>query len=228
MGRAQAGAGQRPNAGRLGGTGRVADDLYLMAHHETSGKPFLGPRPLGIGLAGGLLAELMLRGCVFVGFDRALAVRAAQPPADMDVLPRHVRDQVAIESGYPLTQWLLFLAQTAPANVAVRLERAGYVTRTGGHVPWRSPRWVPVNPDSGVTALLRARPATDATRELTAHAAVLAGLADACGLRFRLDQYLPAAGRSVEESVSQLAPDLHKLITEVRAAVDGAVLTQRT
>jgi hypothetical protein len=37
----------------LGGTGRVADDLWLMAHHETSGRPFLGSRPLGIGVAGG-------------------------------------------------------------------------------------------------------------------------------------------------------------------------------
>lgn len=28
----------------LGGTGRLADDLYLLAHHETTGKPHLQPR----------------------------------------------------------------------------------------------------------------------------------------------------------------------------------------
>lgn len=56
----------------LGGTGRVADDLYLMAHHETSGRPFLGPRSLGIGL----LSELMPSGCVIVGYDGAMVGRS--------------------------------------------------------------------------------------------------------------------------------------------------------
>jgi Golgi phosphoprotein 3 (GPP34) len=50
--------------GGLGGTGLVADDLYLMGHHETSGKPLIQPRALSIGLAGGLLAELMLAGSI--------------------------------------------------------------------------------------------------------------------------------------------------------------------
>jgi hypothetical protein len=43
----------------LNGTGQVADDLYLIAHHEVTGKPYPPPRVLGVGLAGGLLAELM-------------------------------------------------------------------------------------------------------------------------------------------------------------------------
>ena len=51
-------------SGGLGGTGLVADDLYLMAHHEISGRPLLQPRPLGMGLAGALLAELMLGGSI--------------------------------------------------------------------------------------------------------------------------------------------------------------------
>jgi hypothetical protein len=32
---------------RLSGTGRLADDLYLMAHHEVTGKPYLQPRAAG-------------------------------------------------------------------------------------------------------------------------------------------------------------------------------------
>ncbi len=44
----------------LTGTGRLADDIYLLAHHEVSGRPFLQPRAAGLGLAGGLLAELVL------------------------------------------------------------------------------------------------------------------------------------------------------------------------
>src|SRR5689334_16811132 len=55
----------------LKGTGLVADDLYLMAHHELTGKPFLQPRPLGIGLAAALVAELMLVGSVRVTVEGA-------------------------------------------------------------------------------------------------------------------------------------------------------------
>ncbi len=213
-------------SGGLGGTGLVADDLYLMAHHETSGRPFLQPRPLGIGLAGALLAELMLGGSIFTGDDGAVAAGRTWPGDD---LARQVRDQVAAESGqHPVPEWLLFLGQSAAPDVAARLERAGYLTQAGGRVPWRAPRWVPVNPDWAFAPLLRARPATDATRPLTAHAAILAGLAAGCGLRFRLDQYLPAAGRSIEQAVSQLPPGLQQLTGAVQAAVDGAVLSHRT
>jgi len=38
---------------RLTGTGLIADDLYLLAHDDLSGKPFLQPRALGAGLAAG-------------------------------------------------------------------------------------------------------------------------------------------------------------------------------
>jgi outer membrane murein-binding lipoprotein Lpp len=210
----------------LGGTGLVADDLYLMAHHETSGRPFLQPRPLGIGLAGGLLAELMLGGCIFLGDDGAVTAGRTWPEDD---LARQIRDQVVGEpERHPVPEWLLFLGQSAAPDVAARLERAGYVSRAGGRVPWRAPRWVPVDPDWAFAPLLRVRPATDAARPLTAHAAVLAGLAAGCGLRFRLDQYLPAAGRSIEQAVSHLAPDLQQLAGAVQAAVDGAVLAHRT
>ena len=56
---------------KLGGTGRVTDDLCLLAHHEATGKP--QPRAAGLGLAGGLLAEFMLPGT-------ARVVRHSYPP----------------------------------------------------------------------------------------------------------------------------------------------------
>ena len=65
---------------KLGGTGRVADDLYLLAHHEATGKPHLQPLAAGLGLAGGLLAEFMLPGTTCV-------VRHSYPPL---VSIRHV------------------------------------------------------------------------------------------------------------------------------------------
>jgi len=55
----------------------VADDLYLLAHDDRTGKALLPPRPLGTGLAGALLAELMLARLIGLRSDTAV-----KPPAD--------------------------------------------------------------------------------------------------------------------------------------------------
>ena len=78
----------------LSGTGRVGDDLYLAAHHELTGKPHLQPRALGIGLAGGLLAELMLAGAIRLARGQVLA-DGSPPPGDD--LARSVLSLVASE-----------------------------------------------------------------------------------------------------------------------------------
>src|ERR1022692_371753 len=135
----------------LSGTGRVADDLYLMAHHEVTGKPFVQPRALGTGLAGGLLGELMLGASISLRPDGAVLPGRTWPG---DELARHVRDLIAAEhEPHPVWEWLLFVARTAANDVAGRLERSGYVTRSGGR---RHPeRWVPVDPDWAFSPLLR-------------------------------------------------------------------------
>lgn len=207
----------------LSGTGRVADDLYLMAHHEVTGKPFVQPRALGTGLAGGLLAELMLGASISLRPDGALLPGRTWPG---DELARHVRDLIAAEhEPHPVWEWLLFMARTAANDVAGRLERSGYVTRSGGRR--RPERWVPVDPDWAFSPLLRVRSALDPARPLSAHGAVLAGLAAACGLSFRLTQYLPPPGRRLEEALGQLNPRLQELIAQTQAAVDSAVLSHR-
>lgn len=58
----------------LSGTRLVGDDLYLMAHDDRTGKPLLPPRPLGTGLAGALLAELMLARCIGLRSDTAVVI----------------------------------------------------------------------------------------------------------------------------------------------------------
>ncbi|HUZ55949.1 MAG TPA: GPP34 family phosphoprotein [Streptosporangiaceae bacterium] len=63
---------------RLSGTGRLADDLCLMAHHEIAGKPHLQPRVIGLGLASALLADLMRSGKICVRPDGAMV--ADVPP----------------------------------------------------------------------------------------------------------------------------------------------------
>ena len=157
------------NAG-LAGTGLVADDLYLMAHHDLTGKPLLQPRPLGLGLAGGLLAELMLGGSIGLRYDGAVLAGRTWPADD---LARRVRDQIAAEpEPRPLTEWLAYLARTAAPDVAARLERAGYLTRVRGWVPWRPGRLIPADPDWAFGPLLRVRSALDRSRPFDPREAV--------------------------------------------------------
>src|ERR1039458_2399405 len=103
----------------LGGTGLVADDLYLMGHHEVSGKPYVQPRALGTGLAGALLAELMLGGGISLRRDGTVVPGTIAPG---DMLACQVRGQIADErEPHPVRDWLVYLAG------AIALGRGGRV-----------------------------------------------------------------------------------------------------
>jgi hypothetical protein len=203
----------------------VADDLWLLAHSDVSGKPFVQPRALGLGLAGGLLSELVLAGALSVRHDDIAVVR--RPPPD-ELLVRVVRQVVAEPEAHPVADWLAYLARTAPADVAERLAASGYLAQAKSLLPWRDGRWRPTDRDSAFSPVLRVRAALDASRPLAIYDAVLAGLADACGLGFRLAPYAPARPlQPLRHAVAQLAPGLQELISRTRVAVDSAVLAHR-
>lgn len=210
----------------LSGTGRVADDLYLLAHHEVSGRPQLAPRAVGLGVAGGLLAELMLAGAIGIWPDGTIVAGLSSP---RDGLARSVQGRVLGEQGRcPARDWLLFLARTAPADVAGRLAEAGYLTRASSRRRWRGQRWVPVHPDCAFAPVNRVLSVLDPARPVTGENAALAGLAAACGLGPRVLMYAPPkARRGLEDAAGQLPPGLRDLIAWTRAAVDSAVLCHR-
>jgi len=211
---------------RLSGTGRLADDLYLLAHHEVTGKPHLQPRAVGLGLAGALLAELMLSGNAYLRPDR-IAVTDRSPPEEG--LTRSVLGLLVSEpEQHAPRDWLLFLARTAAEDVARRLEQSGYLTRISSRRPWRGERWVPVDADCAFAPFLRVKSALDSSRPVTAQNAVLAGLAAACGLGRHLALYLPPkAHHRLQEVAQQLHPSLRDLIAQTQAAVDSALLSHR-
>ena len=211
-----------PLDSRLSGTGRVGDDLYLMAHNDVTGKPLLEPRGLGLGLAGALLAELMLGRSAGLQPDGTVAAGRTWPA---DELAQRVHRLIAAEQPLAMRDWLGFLALTAPHDVARRLGQAGYLAQVRRRLPWRQPRWVPVDPDWAYMPLLRVGSALDPARPFSAADAALAGLTAACGLRFRIDQYL-APGRGVAQATRQLPPGLRELIAETQAAADSSVLSR--
>jgi len=211
---------------RLSGTGRLADDLYLLAHHEVTGKPHLQPRAVGLGLAGALLAELMLSGNAYLWPDR-IAVTDRSPPEEG--LARSVLGLLVSEpEQHAPRDWLLFLARTAAEDVARRLEQSGYLIRISSRRPWRGERWVPVDSDCAFAPFLRVKSALDSSRPVTVQNAVLASLAVACGLGRRLALYLPPkAHHRLQEAAQQLHPSLRDLIAQTQAAVDSALLSHR-
>jgi hypothetical protein len=209
----------------LGGTGRLADDLYLMAHHDRTGKPLLQPRAAGLGLAGGLLTELVLAGHIEVE-DGEIAIADRNPPEDE--LAGLVLAVLLGQPQHPARDWLAFLARTAAGHVPRRLEQAGYLTRAAGRTPWSGQRWVPVDPDCAFAPVARAQAALRPGRPPAAQGTALAGLAVACGLGSRLLPCgPPQARRHLDAALSQLDPGLHELIAQTQAAVDSALLSHR-
>jgi Golgi phosphoprotein 3 (GPP34) len=217
--------GQQAPAPRLAGTGQLADDLYLIAHHERTGKVLLAPRAAGLGLAGGLLAELTLAGAI--GITAGMVAAGPVPPGD--ALTAGVVRQVSAEpQRHPVADWLAFLARTAAQQVADRLAQAGYLAPAPAWPPWRGPRWVPVDADCAFAPVTRIHSAIGQTRPADAQAVALAALAAACGLGARLALYLPLGSRArLDQAADQLDPDLREVITQTQAAVDAAVLAHR-
>jgi Golgi phosphoprotein 3 (GPP34) len=211
----------------LSGTGRLADDLSLMAHNDVTGRPYLQPRATGIGLAGALLAELTITGNLDV-IPQEVAVISTAPPGDR--LLGDVLGQIAGErEPHAPGEWLQVLAHTATAGVAQRLAGAGYLRQVSSRLPWRAGRWVPSDSDCAFMPLTRARAALDASRPVSVHAAALAGLAAACGLETRLLAYAPPARgrRSPQEAAGLLPPALREVVAQTQAAVDTAVMALR-
>jgi amino acid transporter len=203
----------------LSGTGRLADDLWLLAHHEATGRPHLQPRAAGLGLAGALLAELMLAGSIGL---RTGQVVITGHPAPRDDLARSVLTLVVREpEQHPARDWLLFLGRTATQDVASRLEQSGYLTRAASRRGFRARQLLPADPDCAFAPLLWVKSALDPGLA-TAQNVTLAGLAVACGLGRHLTLYLPEGShRRVQEATGQLYPCLQELIAHTQAAVDS-------
>jgi hypothetical protein len=211
---------------KLTGTGRIADDLYLLAHDDVTGKSFLQPRALGVGLAGALLAELMFAGAVWVRAEGIELPNRGLPPDD---LGRVVLSLLLAErESHPLRDWLLYLSVDAEEHVARRLARAGYVAESSSRWPWHRTRWVPVDPDCAFGPVIRVTAVLAQARPATVADAVLTGLAVACGLGPRVLPFgPPEARRNVDAVIRMLHPGLRELIAQTQAAIDSAVLSHR-
>ncbi|PSK67597.1 hypothetical protein B0E53_00407 [Micromonospora sp. MH33] len=209
----------------------LADEFFLIAHDDQTGRPRLHDSAIRHGLAAGLLGELA--GAGHITFDRgSLFVLDARPPADW--LQHLVLDRLVAESQHTATRvWLAYLAETAHDQVAQRLFQAGKVE------PQQQRRLfgvlgnvtVHVPTDINVAAWSWARLSQKLRRyeQLEPFDLALAGIAASCRLdQFILDGAPYAAGAHLRRLLAAAPEPMRDLLADLDTAIGHAVLSHRT
>jgi hypothetical protein len=205
----------------------LADEFFLIAHDDRSGRARLHPRALGLGLAAALLGELLLVGRVQVR-SGLVAVVHAGPVADplAEAVLGQLRDERTARDAHT---WLAFLARGAADAVGQRLVRGGRVALTRQRLgPWRPVRYVPTSLNDAAWPATRLRLLLSRGDPVPASDVLLAGLVRACGLLGHvLWDNPPGAMTYLEHLASRLPPPARELIAQTEAAVGNAVLAAR-
>src|SRR5262245_66589308 len=97
-----------------------------MGLDERTGRPRLHSRAMGLGLAAGLLCELVIDERLTVKTDRLIPL--VGPDAVTDPIHLRMLEHVHAEPDHQLPVWLSFFAQSAVDAVADRLVGLGYLT----------------------------------------------------------------------------------------------------
>jgi hypothetical protein len=205
----------------LQGTGLLADDLWLIAHHDRTGAPQLSARALGLSLAGGLLADLGEAGCIRIHGDSTVETRDT---CRADPLTVKLWNLMRSEAPRPVQEWLRYLAGTSADRIGVRLEHTGFVCRASRwRLPGRPVLRKPGDSNWAFAAIVRAtRPDPDE------HDAMLAALVHACGLTFRLTGSGNRPPLTPAGLAGKLPAPARTLVAHLEATVASAIITQRT
>jgi hypothetical protein len=208
----------------------LAEAFFLVAHEDTSGRPRLHGRAVGLGLGSALLAELLLSGHVTVTDGRVVPHRLARQRPPEDVLLHLVVDRVVAEPAQPLRTWLSALAADAVGQVAAHLTRANLI-RVVGSGRWGRPvRYLPVDSHAAAGPQVRLNWLLIHRQPLSWPDVVLAGLCQATGL---LDDLIWTDHRQHAQTylaehighARRTLPALVELLEHTDAAVGDAVLT---
>ncbi|MEU7998242.1 GPP34 family phosphoprotein [Micromonospora sp. NPDC049060] len=202
----------------------IADEFFLITHNDSRGKAKLNPTATGLGLAAGLLGELVLRGHATVSAG-LVTVLDRRPPAD--ALAHTVLDQLVGETQqHPVRTWLSFLAQTATTSVGERLVRAGVLRRQETRRLLRTTvSYLPIDLNAVAWPATRLRALLDRPEPPSVPDGTLLGLVVAAGLsREVLWSAGPRAHHRLGVLIPALPPPLRELVAHTEAAVGAAVL----
>jgi hypothetical protein len=206
----------------------LADDLFLIALDERSGRSRLNAVALNLGLAGALLGELMLSGHIGLHESRFEVVPAMPPLTDavLQRMIRHLRD----EPQHPVSIWLSFFAQTAADDVAERVVRRGLLKTELRGLLRAKPSYVPTDPASLAWRTFRVAQIIRRRDVQTWADLVLIGLILATGLDDAvLWNGTPEDRANLRLIAASLGedPTLNAVTTQVSALIAAGVLSQR-
>jgi hypothetical protein len=207
----------------------LADQYFLIAHEDRTGRSRLHPRATGLGLAAALIGELILEGRVGVT-DGDLIILDRHPPAD--ALAHDILDLLVAQSRHrDVRTWLAFLSQDSAARVGERLMRLGAVEPvTRRRMLSTQTLYMPNSPEQrNAAAWAPARLANLLVRgiEMSVTDRILVGLIAATGLTrhvlydFEMHRH---AFQALPNAVDSLPSDLRELVEYTEASV-GSVLT---
>ncbi|MEV6810947.1 GPP34 family phosphoprotein [Micromonospora sp. NPDC051296] len=202
----------------------IADEFFLIAHNDTRGKAKLHPAAAGLGLAGGLLGELILYGHITVTSGQVTVIDR-RPPAD--ALAHTVLDQLIGEAQHQAVRtWLSFLAQTAVTSVGERLARAGVLRRQENRRLLRTTvTYLPIDLNVAAWPATRLRAVLERAEPPSVPDALLLGLVAAAGLtREVLWSAGPRAHHRLNLIIPALPAPLKELVAHTESAVGAAVL----
>jgi|SRR5947207_5900934 len=206
----------------------VASGFYMLAHDDLTGRPRLHRRAVGLGLAAGLLAELLYLNRIMIGQGEVRVVDRT-PPAD--VLAHLVLAQLIAEPQHVRVRtWLDYLAVEAGDQVAGRLVLTGYLRKEVSRRMFRSATvYVPVDMNRFALALARLSTMLRRLEPMGYVDTCLAGLSVATGLdTLVLDGASRETWRHLRSVADRIWPPLHELLAHTAAAVGGSVLSHRT
>jgi hypothetical protein len=207
----------------------LADDLFLTAHDTVKGKCLLSPATLGLGLAGALIAELVLwrRIDVLDGKITIIDDRQTGDPATSAVL-----DQVLREGHHRVVRdWISFLATGIATDlVERRLARSGLVQRQEKRgLLGTKVSFVPTDSMTAGWPATRIRTFVSRGELLDVADLSLAGLILATGLDQHVFVTMEARDRAqlFDQIRRRLPMMLQELVGHTEAAVGDAVMARR-
>jgi Golgi phosphoprotein 3 (GPP34) len=212
-------------------TGLLADEFYLLAHDDATGKPLLPDRVVGLALAAALLGELGLAGLIAVRDGNVVVLEG---PWSTSGLIHKVKYVLETENPpRPVRDWLEYFGPRAIRDVASGLVASGVLIRCPSRLPLRAARLIPADLNSA--AVVSATLVTDLVRfrALDARAAMLAGLVRVTRLdrdhpAFFEVREQPAVQRHLDAVLAELSPPvLGDLLRQTEAAFASAVATHR-
>ena len=207
----------------------LADDLFLTAHDTVKGKCLLSPATLGLGLAAGLIGELVLWRRLDV-IDSKIAIIDDRPTGDPATTA--VLDQLLREGHHrAVRDWIAFLATGVATDlVERRLSRAGLVQRQEKRGLFGTKvSFVPADSMIAGWPATRIRTFVGRGELLDVPDLVLTGLILATGLDQHVFVTLDARSRGLlfDQLKRRLPAMLQELVGQAEAAVGDAVMARR-